>query len=234
MNILAIIDSISAINPMLAAVIDTIKMDESIRFLGIKLINSSDFAELLFRFAFNTLVIFSIVHFMYAKNSNRKDYYFSYLSIGVIVFLLSFLLSNVKMELGFALGLFAIFGIIRYRTDTIPIKEMTYLFVIIGVSVINALANKKVSYMELFLTNGIIVAGLWYLEKKLMMREEQSIHLIYEKIENINTKNHNELLEDLINRTGLDIKRFEIKKIDFLKDVAEITLYCHTNGHIKN
>lgn len=234
MNILAIIDSISAINPMLAAVIDTIKMDESIRFLGIKLINSSDFVELLFRFTFNTLIIFSIVHFMYAKNSNRKDYYFSYLSIGVIVFLLSFLLSNVKMELGFALGLFAIFGIIRYRTDTIPIKEMTYLFVIIGVSVINALANKKVSYMELFLTNGIIVAGLWYLEKKLMMREEQSIHLIYEKIENINTKNHNELLEDLINRTGLDIKRFEIKKIDFLKDVAEITLYCHTNGHIKN
>ncbi len=234
MDTIAIIDTLNIVSAIPSAVIEVAKADDSFRFLGIKLINNSDFVELLIRFAFNTIMIFLVVHFMYAKNSNRKDYYFSYLSIGVIVFLLSFLLNNVKMELGFALGLFAIFGIIRYRTDAIPIKEMTYLFVVIGTSVINALANKKVSYMELLLTNAIIVGGLWLLEKKLMMKEEQSVQLIYEKIENINALNHNELMQDLIDRTGLDIKRFEIKKIDFLKDVADITLYYHTNGHVKN
>ena len=214
-------------------IIEVSSWEENFRFIGIKLINLEDFLELLFRFALNTGLIFIVVHFMYSKHSKRKDYYFSYLSIGVIVFLLSFLLNNVKLELGFALGLFAIFGIIRYRTDTIPIKEMTYLFIIIGISVINALANKKVSYMELFFTNGAILAGIWFLEKKLMLRQEQSVRLVYEKIENINRKNEEELLQDLRERTGIDIIRYEIVKIDFMKDVADMNLYYHANGRAK-
>ncbi len=207
--------------------------EDGMRFLDIKLINVVDFTELLVRFAFNTLLIFMVVHFIYAKNSKRKDFYFSYLSIGVIVFLLSFLLNSVKLELGFALGLFAIFGIIRYRTDAIPIKEMTYLFIIIGISVINALANKKVSYAELVITNSIIVFGLWILEKRLMLKQEGSINLIYEKIENIHTMNSDMLLADLKERTGINIKRYEIQEIDFLKDVAKITLYFNVNGQDK-
>ncbi len=206
--------------------------EENIRFLGIKIINVADLSELLIRLLLNTFLIFTVVHFMYAKNSRRKDFYFSYLAIGVIVFLLSFLLNNVKLELGFALGLFAIFGIIRYRTDTIPIKEMTYLFVVIGISVINALSNKKVSYSELVVTNAAIIAGLWFLEKRLMLKQEQSIKLIYEKIENIHTDNDEILLADLKERTGIDIKRYQINKIDFLKDIAEITLYFNANGNV--
>jgi len=205
--------------------------EEQTRFLGIKLINVSDFLELILRFALNTSLVFLVVHILYAKNSQRKDFYFSYLAIGVIVFLLCFLLNNVKLELGFALGLFAIFGIIRYRTDTIPIKEMTYLFIVIGISVVNALANKKVSYVELMFTNAVIFFGLWILENRLMLKQEGSVRLIYERIENIHAENEEALLEDLSMRTGIHIKRYEIKKINFLQDTAEIVLYYNLNGN---
>ena len=191
--------------------------ENQFRFLGIKLINVNDFTELLIRFAINTLLILFIVHYIYAKRSQRKDFYFSYIAIGVVVFLICFLLNNVKLELGFALGLFAIFGIIRYRTDPIPIKEMTYLFIIIGISVMNALANKKVSYAELAFTNTVVVTGLWWLEKLLMLRQEVSIRMIYEKIENIQGKSEETLLADIKARTGINVTRYEIKKIDSLK-----------------
>lgn len=204
--------------------------EENLRFLGIKLINVADFSELLVRLVLNVFVTFLVVQYMYARHSKRKDFYFSFLAVGTVVFLLSFLLNSVKLELGFALGLFAIFGIIRYRTDAIPIKEMTYLFVVIGISVINALANKKVSYVELGFTNAAIVFGLYLLEKRLMLKQEGSVRLIYEKIENIHAKNKDELLADMKKRTGIDIIRYEIRKIDFLKDVADITLYYNMNG----
>ncbi|MBS2098892.1 DUF4956 domain-containing protein [Carboxylicivirga linearis] len=222
---------ITFITVLFSLLLKTFAWEDQLRFLDIKVINLSDFTELIVRFGLNLLLIFIIVHFMYARNSKRKDFYFSYLSIGVIVFLMCFLLSSVKLELGFAMGLFAIFGIIRYRTDAIPIKEMTYLFIVIGVSVINALANKKVSYTELMVTNGIILVGLWFLEKRLSLKQENNITLIYEKIENIHTMKKADLLDDLKIRTGIAIKRYEIKKIDFLRDIAEITLYFNANGN---
>lgn len=223
-----------SISPAIASVNDLAGWEEQTRFLGIKIINSSDFLELLLRFAFNTTVVFLVVQFLYAKNSQRKDFYFSYLAVGAIVFLMSFLLSNVKLELGFALGLFAIFGIIRYRTDTIPIKEMTYLFIVIGISVVNALANKKVSYTELIFTNSAIFFGLWILENRLMLKQEGSVKLIYERIENIHAGNERALIEDLEFRSGINISRYEIKKIDYLNDTAEIILYYYMNGTKKN
>ncbi len=228
MILLSIINCILAALPSATEVLD---WEEKLRFFDIKLINVADFSELLVRLIFTTSIIFFVVHFLYRKNSKRRDFYFSYLAIGVIVFLLTFLLNSVKLELGFALGLFAIFGIIRYRTDTIPIKEMTYLFVIIGIAVINALSNKKVSYAELVMTNAIIVGGLWFLEKRLMLKQEGSVRIVYENITNIHMGNHDALLQDLIDRTGIEIKRFEIEKIDFLKDTAIITLYFNANGN---
>lgn len=229
MDTSAAIDTVKNLNVSNPDLTGLIEWEESLRFLGIKLINTGDFTELLIRLAFNLIVTIIVVQFMYAKNSKRKDFYFSYLAVGTIVFLLSFLLNSVKLELGFALGLFAIFGIIRYRTDAIPIKEMTYLFVVIGISVINALANKKVSYLELIFTNSVIVFGLYLLEKRLMLKQEGSVKLIYEKIENIHTKNDEILLADLKERTGINISRYEIRKIDFLKDVAVIILYFNIN-----
>lgn len=234
MTLITIIEAVQDLNLTNPDLAQLEGWEENLRLLGIKIINTADFIELLVRLTLNTLVLFTVVHFMYAKNSNRKDFYFSFLAVGTVVFLLSFLLNSVKLELGFALGLFAIFGIIRYRTDAIPIKEMTYLFIVIGISVINALSNKKVSYTELIFTNTAIVYGLWLLEKKLMLKQELSIKMTYEKIENIHEKNKNEFLADLKERTGKNITRYEIRKIDFLKDTATLILYYYANDNDKN
>jgi len=139
--------------------------------------------------------------------------------------MLSFLLSNVKLELGFALGLFAIFGIIRYRTQQIPIKEMTYLFLVIGVSVVNALANKKVSYAELLFANLALFLITLILEKTWHLRHESRKDIEYEKIELIKPENRKQLIEDIEDRTGLKINRLEVGKIDFLRDTARIRIY---------
>lgn len=206
---------------------------EGFKLFGMKLINVEDFTSLLVRFSLNLIIIIGIVIGLYAKTSRRKDFYFSYIAISMAIFLLCFLLANVKMELGFALGLFAVFSIIRYRTDSIPIKEMTYLFVIIAVSVINALANKKISYVELLTTNLLIVGGLYILEKILNLRQELSYRIIYEKIENVQKGREEELMADLKLRTGIDIKRFEVRRIDFLRDIAIIYIFFDINGRKK-
>ena len=201
-----------------------------LKLFGMQLINVQDLISLLVRFTMNMIVVVVIVVGLYAKTSRRKDFYFSYIAISVGIFLLCFLLANVKMELGFALGLFAVFSIIRYRTDSIPIKEMTYLFVVIIVSVVNALANKKISYAELIATNLLIVGSLYIMEKLLNLRQELSYRIIYEKIENVVAGREEELVADLKLRTGINIKRFEIERIDFLRDIAYINIYFDINN----
>lgn len=195
----------------------------------IELIDVSDFTELIVRFSFNLIITFVIVKALYYNSSKRKDYLFTYMLISVVVFLLCFLLDNVKLELGFALGLFAVFGIIRYRTITIPIKEMTYLFIIIGLSVINALANKKVSYAELIFTNLAVVGVIYLLERVWLLKHEGNKLITYEKIDLIKPKNHQLLIKDLKERTGLEINRVEIGKINFLRDTAEVKIFYY-NG----
>ena len=187
------------------------------------------FSELAIRFGFNLITTFFVV-VLYARISRRKEFYFSYFAISVAIFLLVYLLENVELELGFALGLFAIFGIIRYRTDPIPPKEMTYLFVIIAVSVINALSKNYIGYFELTLVNLLLVGTLWVLEKALMLRQEDSLVVVYENIENLHKDKEEELLADLRKRTGIKIKRYRIKKIDFLRDVAQITIFFDVKG----
>ena len=215
---------------ILTILLNAIQAAEELRFFDIKLINMDDFLSLLTRFSLNLVVIIAIVVGLYAKTSRRKDFYFSFIAVSIVIFLLCYLLASVKIELGFALGLFAVFGIIRYRTDAIPIKEMTYLFVVIGVSVINALANKKVSYAELITTNLLIVVGLYILEKILNLRQELSYRIVYEKIENVQVGKEAELMADLKLRTGIEIKRFEVQRIDFLRDVAIIYIFFDING----
>lgn len=192
-----------------------------------------NFSTLAIRFGFNMIATFVIVVMLYARNSKRKEFYFSYFAISLSVFMLVFLLQGVKLELGFALGLFAIFGIIRYRTDAIPIKEMTYLFVIIAVSVINALSKDFLGYLELTLVNLLLVGALWILEHILMLRQEDSLQIIYENIENIHEDKEAELIADLEKRTGIKIRRYRIDKVDFLRDVARITIYFFVNGSSK-
>lgn len=197
----------------------------SAEFFGIELIDSQDFFELLARFAFNTIVIVIIVRWLYYTHARRKDYLFTYILISVVIFLLCFLLENVKLQLGFALGLFAIFGIIRYRTNPIPIKEMTYLFLVIGLSVINALANKKVSYAELVFTNLAIIVAAYLLERVFLLKHETTKTILYEKIDLIKSDRRAELMADLEYRTGLKINRIEIGRINFLRDTVRIKVF---------
>ncbi len=201
---------------------------------GIDIIDVEDFTELFIRFAFNLLVVFVIIRFFYYKIQKRKDYLFTYILISTVIFLLCFLLENVKLELGFALGLFAIFGIIRYRTQQIPIKEMTYLFLVIGISVINALANKKVSYAELIFTNFALVAVTYILERLMLLKHESRKGITYEKIELIKPENRLELIKDLEERTGLNINRVEVGKIDFLRDTARVNIYYYEHENRAN
>ncbi len=201
---------------------------------NIELFKLEDLAELFIRFFFNSLVIFIAVRFIYYPVRKRKDFLFTYMLISTVIFLLCFLLANVKLELGFALGLFAIFGIIRYRTLQMPIKEMTYLFLVIGISVINALANKKVTYAELILTNALLILVPFMLEKFLLLKHESTKDINYEKIELIKPENRLKLIQDLEERTGLKINRVEVGKIDFLKDTAKINIYYYESSNKEN
>jgi hypothetical protein len=194
-------------------------------FLNIELMNWEDFWDLVIRAIFNLGVILIIVRVLYYRITPRKEYLFTYILFSVIVFFMVMLLENVGVEIGFALGLFAIFGVLRYRTQQIPIREMTYLFVVIGVSVINSLANRRVSYAELLLTNAVIVLVTYLLEKVFLMKTETKKLVNYEKVELIKPDKRAELIADLEERTGLVIHRVEIERIDYLRDAARIYIY---------
>ena len=198
-----------------------------LEFLGIPLFDMEDFWKLIIKGSFNLLVTTIIIRYIYYPITKNKDYLFTYFLISLTVFVLCFLLDNVKLELGFALGLFAIFGIIRYRTDPIPIKEMTYLFLVIGISVINALANKKISYLELVFANFLIVCLTYGLEKIWLLKHESRKNISYEKIELIKPGKREELMKDLRERTGIDILRIEIGRIDFLRDTVNIKIFYY-------
>ena len=208
--------------------------EEGPRLLGIRLFDWWDFSSLFFRCSFNLIILLVIMHFFYLSKGGKKDYLFTNVLIGMVVFILCFLLESVKLQLGFALGLFAVFGIIRYRTDTIPIREMTYLFCVIGLSILNALSNKKVSYLELMFSNTAVLFTIFLLEKWWMNRKESSKQIIYEKIELIKEDRREDLVQDLKERTGLDITRVCVGNIDFLKDTAELEVYYYMNGDNNN
>jgi hypothetical protein len=194
-------------------------------FLNIELMNWEDFWDLVMRAVFNLAVVLVLVRILYYQITPRKEYLFTYILISMVVFFMIMLLENVGVEIGFALGLFAIFGMLRYRTQQIPIREMTYLFLVIGVSVINSLANRRVSYAELLLTNFAIILITYLLEKVYLMKTEIKKQVFYEKIDLIKPEMRDEMIADLKERTGLPIHRVEIDRIDYLRDSARIYVY---------
>lgn len=184
-----------------------------------------DFLKMLFRFTINTIFLVIIVNALYFRNTKNRQYLFTYYMIGIIVFLLCFTLKKNELDIGMALGLFAIFGIIRYRTNTIRIKEMTYLFVVIGISVINSLANKKMSYLELVVGNLIVVFAIAILERYWLTKPLSKKTVLYEKIELVKPENREALVQDLGERTGLKIIKVTVGDINFLRDTAEVTIF---------
>lgn len=192
-------------------------------FFGMELFND-DLWKLLIRFMINFIVLTGIVRYIYYKRTPRKSYLFTFYMISIISFFICFALKKFEMEVGMGLGLFAIFGIIRYRTNPMRIREMTYLFLVIGLAVINALAG-KLSYAELVFINGIVWFIIFAMENWWLQSNEEDKTITYEKIENIKPENYEALITDLQDRTGLKIHRAEVGKIDFLKDVAEVKIY---------
>ncbi len=188
-------------------------------FLGIPLFDGPNLWNLLLRFVFNLAVCWVITHFFYYRKARQRSYYFTFLLFSVVIYLLLFSLQNLSIEIGFALGLFAIFGMIRYRTETVPIREMTYLFVIIGVSVINGF-GMAASYTTLGVANLLVVAAVWLFERLGLSHREATKIIHYEKIELIVPERRAELVADLERRTGLKITRVQVGSIDFLKDSA--------------
>jgi len=207
----------------------TILLSGGMEFLGTPLFDAKDFFTLITKTIFNLAIITVIIRYIYYPVTKNKDYLFTYFLISLTVFLLCVLLDSVKLQLGFALGLFAIFGIIRYRTDPIPIKEMTYLFLVIGVSVVNALANKKISHAELVFANLMIVFVTFGMERLWLLKPEFRKNIIYEKIELIVPERRAELIADLQERTGINVIRVEVRRIDFLKDTANLRIFYYEN-----
>ena len=188
---------------------------------------SDSYITLPLMFLFNFLVTWVIVYLIYYRTSRRRDYYSTFMLFSSAMFLLLWLMQILDIQTGFVLGLFAIFGMIRYRTETVPIREMTYLFIIIAISVINSLSLKAdgLAWHQLLLANILFIVltfafDLWTNRKRI-----SSKIVLYEKIENIVPERRAELLADLRERTGLEPTDVEIGHIDFLRDVAYIKVY---------
>ena len=192
---------------------------------GIDFFDLEDFSKLLFKFGINFIFLIIIVRLIYYRVKDDKDYVFTYIMFNILTFFICFLLRKVPMQMGFALGLFAVFGILRYRTEAIPIRQMTYLFIVIGISMINALSNKSVSIFEVLFTNGLITLITYLIDRLWFQTIEEKKSIVYEKIELIKPENKQELIKDLKERTGLPIHEVKVDKIDFLKDTAAVTIY---------
>jgi len=176
------------------------------------------------RFLANLLVLFIIARVIYFPGNKRKEFVFTFIIIGSTVFILSFMLSSINMELGLALGLFAIFGIMRYRTTPIMVKEMTYLFLAITISVINSLASAGYTNVHLLIANSAMILLIILMEFIWMRKTLSTIVIKYEKIALILPENHVILKADIEERLGIEVVDFKIGKIDFLRDTASVAI----------
>lgn len=189
-----------------------------------------DFFTMLFHFSMNIVVLTIIIRFLYYNYTRKQEYLFTYYMIGIIVFFICFTLKNFELDLGMALGLFAIFGILRYRTSAIEIKEMTYLFIVIGVSVINSLANIKMSLAELVFGNLIVIISIVILESFWLSRQLFTKKVIYNNLEHVSTENHTILKKELEQKLGLIIQKVRVNDVDFFQNTAKLTIYYFENN----
>ena len=186
--------------------------------------DAQDFYRLLVRLGVDLFFVTFVVWFVYYRVYKNREFVFTYYVFNVITFSLCVLLRKVPMELGFALGLFGVFGILRYRTEQIRIRDLTYLFIVIGMALINAVANKKVSAAELLLVNVVICGMVALLELPRSVRNHGATPMIYDNLAMLKPGKEQALINDLSERTGMTVVRVEVHTIDFLRDAAEITV----------
>lgn len=219
-----LLQAVPGFDPDIAREFGTAPGVSEMNFLGVPLFDSMSFWTLLFRFVFNFLVCWIIIRCFYYKKSQRRDYYFTFMMFAVVIFLIITLMDNMKMNVAYALGLFAIFGMIRYRTETLRIREMTYLFVVMGVSIINGQALTT-SYVELFVTNALVILAIWAFEGNRHAKQMAEKVILYDKIDLVKAGRETELQADLEERTGIKIEKMEVGHIDYLRDVAFIKIW---------
>jgi hypothetical protein len=175
-------------------------------------------------FLLNFIIALFIIRGIYYPDRGRKEYVFTFLTLNTGVFLISSLLGGVDLSVGFGFSLFAIFSVLRYRTDPILAREITYLFILMALPVLDAVLLSQSDYLALLVANGLTVLVLYVGEKEWGCRYDEKKSITYEKIDLVKPENYNRLLADLRERTGLPVTRCEIGKIDFLRDVAEVKI----------
>lgn len=189
-----------------------------------------DFAKLLFRFLLNAVVGSAVMLGVYYKRAGNRDIVFTAYIFNVVTFCMCALLRKVPMDMGFALGLFAVFGILRYRTEAIQTRDLTYMFIMIAIAIINAVANKKVSFAELLLVNFIIWSFTWGLETYKSSRDGIATPMLYDNLALLRPGQEDALRADLAQRLGGTVERVHVHRIDLLRDAAEVTVYYRQPG----
>lgn len=206
-------------------------------FLEVPLFDDDVF-KMLIRFAFNLLILALIVRFAILPNQQDREFAFTVSMLNITVFFICFALKKLDLGIGMALGLFAIFGVLRYRTNALPIKEMTYLFIVIGIAVINSLSNKKTSYAELVAANGLILIAAFLKEKFVangksstglqeVVSKKTKKHVVeYDRLDLLAPEKADELQADLVQRTGMPITRIQVQNIDLKTNSVTLNIWC--------
>ncbi|MBM74888.1 MAG: DUF4956 domain-containing protein [Proteobacteria bacterium] len=195
-----------------------------------QLLNAQGSTTLLLRLMLDLFFTSIVVFGVYARRYGNNQYLFTYVMFNLITFTLCFLLRQVPIELGFALGLFAVFGILRYRTEPIQINDLTYLFVVIGLGILNAVVNDKISLSEVLIVNCSITGLTAILESTSIFRKDASLRILYDDFEILKHKDDSRLIEDLKARTGLQIKKIKIERLDLLRETAELIIFYETKN----
>lgn len=186
--------------------------------------NLGGLLEMCIRFLFNLAIVWAIVHFFYYPKGRRRDYYFTFILLSISIFMLIYLMDGSNLQIGAALGLFAVFGIIRYRTESVPIREMTYLFFLVALSVLNG-TKADLSLVERLAANLLLLATVWGAENYLLVSRVGCKFVRYDNIDLIVPERYEELKADLEKRLGLKIVRVEVGAVDFLTDMTMLRVY---------
>jgi hypothetical protein len=190
----------------------------------------SELSSFLMNFGFNFLVALLVVRFIYYPSTHNKHYVFTFLAFNTVIYFVLYFMNSIEIGIGVGFGLFAIFSILRYRTDPMPIREMTYLFIIAALPVMNSVASNDSVWPQLVAANLAILGILWVLEHEWGFHYEASRRVVYEKIELIRPEQRAELVADLEVRVGVKVKQVIIGKVNFMRDTASLTIYYDDPG----
>ena len=181
--------------------------------------------EMLVRFSFNLIIAYVIIKLIYHRDHKGNDFVFTYFMFNSLIFFFAYILGNLDVNIAFGFGLFAVFAILRYRTDPIPIKEMTYLFIVITIGVINAISTNNVAFSEVLFANTAIVVLTYLLERYWVNNLLKSKAIVYGELDKISPEKNQELIDELSEKTGLSLLRAKVGRVNFKSNRVNIRVY---------